>query len=113
MHVKKENKKNSNEEQKPDDTKKQKKAFVTSVAYDEKNKIFGICTTDSSVHFYIKTKVGIEYLKSVKAECIQNRIFYMPHQLLWLTAGTKTGQVSKGDYKLRHWDISRFGNLLQ
>ena len=33
-----------------------KNGFITSVAYDEKNRIFAATTTDNGMHFYIKKK---------------------------------------------------------
>lgn len=76
-----------------------RQGFITSIAYDDKNRIFAIATTDCQVHFYSKTKIRIEHQKSGEAPCIQNRIFYMPKQQLWLTAGS--------DHQLRHWSIAK------
>lgn len=95
-----------------------KPGFINSVAYDERSKLFGCCTTDGQLHFLQKTKTAIEYLKSIttiaeqprkradgsfeKAEvAIQSRIFYLPKQQLWLTAGM--------DFKLRHWAVHKTG----
>lgn len=45
-------------------------------------------------------------MKSIKAPCIQTRIFYLNIMEIWLTAGR--------DFKLRHWDISKpGGHVLQ
>ena len=54
-----------------------KDGFVTGVAYDEKNKIYGVSSTDGYLHFYQKGKIRIEFLKSIETPCIQTRIFYM------------------------------------
>lgn len=44
--------------------------YVTCLAYDEKNKIFGLSSTDKYLHFYQKTKMKIEYLKSIPTKYI-------------------------------------------
>ena len=74
-----------------------KKGFITSVTYDEKNRIFATTTTDCCLHFYIKKKQKIEHLKTIEAPRRQLRIFYMPEQNLWLTADE--------NHNLCHWSI--------
>jgi WD40 repeat protein len=84
-----------------------KPAFVNSVAYDERNKMFGVCTTDGQLHFYTKGKMQIEYRSSIRTieshrnpkPSIQSRIFYLPKHALWLTAGM--------DFMMRVWDTQK------
>lgn len=47
-----------------------KSGFVTSIAYDDKNKVYGISTTDGQLHFYTKSKIRIELLKTQQADSI-------------------------------------------
>lgn len=47
-----------------------KPGFVTSVAYDEKNMIFAVASSDQCLHFYQKGKLRIDYLKSMVADVI-------------------------------------------
>ena len=61
-------------------TQLKKNGFVTAIAYDEKNKMFGITTTDGQLHFYTKSKIRIEHQKSHDAIGIQSRIFYLHKQ---------------------------------
>lgn len=42
-----------------------KPAFINAVAYDERAKMFGLSTTDGQIHFYGRTKMQVEYLKSI------------------------------------------------
>ena len=57
-----------------------KSAFVTCCAYDEKNKLFGITATDKMLYIYQKTRVKIELLTVLEAECIQERVWFMQKQ---------------------------------
>ena len=43
-----------------------KPGFVTSIAYDEKNLIYAITSSDGYLHFCQKTKIRIDYLKSIE-----------------------------------------------
>ena len=47
-----------------------KPGFVTSIAYDEKNKLFGVTATDNFIYIYAKTKVRIELINTIETECI-------------------------------------------
>lgn len=42
----------------------ERSGFVTSIAYDEKCRVFGITTTDGLIHFYSKSRIRIEHQKS-------------------------------------------------
>jgi hypothetical protein len=44
--------------------------FVTCLAYDERNKIYGVAATDGYLHFYQQGKLRLEYLKSLECPCI-------------------------------------------
>ena len=52
--------------------------FITSITYDEKNKIYGASSTDGYLHFYQMGKLRLEFLKSIECPCIQQRIWYLP-----------------------------------
>jgi len=80
-----------------------KKSFVTCIAFDEKQMIYGITCSDNQIYFYLKGKVRIELLKVIEAPCLQQRIWYMQKAQVWLTAGR--------DFKLRWWDTDRLGSL--
>jgi hypothetical protein len=44
--------------------------FITSITYDEQNKIYGASSTDGFLHFYQQGKMRLEYLKSIECPCI-------------------------------------------
>ena len=73
--------------------------FITSVAYHERSMIYACASTDKHLYFYKKGKVKMEFYRDLEATCIQTKIFYLPIQNLWLTAGI--------DRKLRHWGIDK------
>lgn len=87
-----------------------KSGFVTSIAYDDKNKVYGISTTDGQLHFYTKSKIRIELLKTQQADSIQTRIYYLPKQKLWLTSGR---DLKKDEVQLHHWSVGKSVKLLQ
>ena len=85
-----------------------KEGFINCVTYDESNKLYVCTATDGYIHFFQKSKIKIDFLKSVEAPCIQTGIWYMDRQKLWLTGGK--------DNKLRHWNIPlgiKDGDLMQ
>jgi hypothetical protein len=47
-----------------------KPGFITSIAYDEKNKLFGVTATDNFIYIYAKTKIRIELINTIESECI-------------------------------------------
>lgn len=71
--------------------------FISSITYDEENKLYVCTSTDSYIHFFQKSKIKIDYLKSCQTPCIQTGIWYLEKQKLWLTGGK--------DFKLRQWEI--------
>ena len=44
-----------------------KPGFVTSIAYDDKNMIYAVASSDGCLHFYQKTKIRIDFLKTIVA----------------------------------------------
>ena len=44
-----------------------KPGFVTSIAYDDNNKIYACASSDGCLHFYQKGKIRIEFLKTIEA----------------------------------------------
>ena len=73
--------------------------FITSITYHDKQMIYACASTDKHLYFYKKGKVKMEFYRDLEATCIQSRIWYLPKQNLWLTAGI--------DRKLRHWSLEK------
>ena len=109
-----------------------REGFITSIAYDGDRGCYGVATSDGNLHFYVKTKVRLEPFKcidSIEAQvhfaknnpqkddgrkkkkktlelpCTQSKIWFMPRQNLWLTAGR--------DFQPRHWPLNKGGGILQ
>jgi len=44
-----------------------KPGFVTSIAYDEDNMIYGVASSDGCLHFYQKGRIKVDLLKTIVA----------------------------------------------
>lgn len=76
-----------------------KEGFITAITYNDKQMIYACASSDKHLYFYKKGKVKMEFYRDLEAECIQTRIWYLPKQDLWLSAGI--------DKKLRHWSLEK------
>jgi Fe2+ or Zn2+ uptake regulation protein len=47
-----------------------KEGFVQSIAFDEKNMLYGIAGSDSHLYFFKKGKIKFEQFPPVKTPCI-------------------------------------------
>ena len=88
-------------------------AFIVSLAYDDKNMVYACTTTDKKIYFYKQGKVKMEGPKIIECTCdksksnicdcamkvIQTKIWYMPKQDFWITAGAA--------FKVRHWSYDK------
>jgi len=85
-------------------------AFISAIAYDDKNMVYACTTTDKKIYFYKQGKVKMEGPKIIQCDCvskictcalscIQTKIWFMPKQEFWITAGA--------DFKIRHWSYDK------
>ena len=48
----------------------EKKAFILSVAFDDKSGIYGFCGSDSTLYFYRRSKIRFELTRRIEAEAM-------------------------------------------